>query len=384
MEAALSNNNINAGGSFIERGEQAINVRAVGLVQSTDDIARHRVEDAERDSGARARYRRGPAGTQDPAGPAGQGGPSGPRQGGGRSGCGLRHRAAAQGRRWGQRADGAAREGRFPQQSFPAAGSEDRSAPGSQRPGASDHAHGAAQPDRGNHSGLGDSLYLPRQHTRRTDRHAHDSVLAAVRVALPGFAAHSGQPAFAGRAGFRNDRGGRDRHGGEHRAPAVASRRQSGRDGRAEDQAGRARGAAAGILLDHDYHHRLRADLHAAARGRPPVPANGVDGGLRAVGGAVVLDVSRPGAGQHRVSQGHEGMAQSADVVPHAGLRQGAGRGDPVSLGHGSASRADAGRCDSAGSNHRVGVSAAPGRRRDLGARNAGDEHGSDRGHARS
>jgi cobalt-zinc-cadmium resistance protein CzcA len=39
VETALSNNNINAGGSFIERGEQAINVRAVGLVQSTDDIA---------------------------------------------------------------------------------------------------------------------------------------------------------------------------------------------------------------------------------------------------------------------------------------------------------------------------------------------------------
>ena len=39
VEAALSNNNVNAGGSFIERGEQAINVRAVGLVQTTDDIA---------------------------------------------------------------------------------------------------------------------------------------------------------------------------------------------------------------------------------------------------------------------------------------------------------------------------------------------------------
>jgi cobalt-zinc-cadmium resistance protein CzcA len=39
VEAALTNNNINAGGSFIERGEQAINVRAVGLVQTTDDIA---------------------------------------------------------------------------------------------------------------------------------------------------------------------------------------------------------------------------------------------------------------------------------------------------------------------------------------------------------
>jgi cobalt-zinc-cadmium resistance protein CzcA len=39
VEAAVSNNNVNAGGSFIERGEQAINVRAVGLVQTTEDIA---------------------------------------------------------------------------------------------------------------------------------------------------------------------------------------------------------------------------------------------------------------------------------------------------------------------------------------------------------
>src|SRR5579864_7531711 len=38
VEQALSNNNVNAGGGFIERGEQVINVRAVGLVESTDDI----------------------------------------------------------------------------------------------------------------------------------------------------------------------------------------------------------------------------------------------------------------------------------------------------------------------------------------------------------
>ena len=38
VEQALSNNNVNAGGSFIERGGQAINVRAVGLVQSAEDI----------------------------------------------------------------------------------------------------------------------------------------------------------------------------------------------------------------------------------------------------------------------------------------------------------------------------------------------------------
>ena len=38
VEQALTNNNINAGGGFIERGQQALNVRAVGLMLSTDDI----------------------------------------------------------------------------------------------------------------------------------------------------------------------------------------------------------------------------------------------------------------------------------------------------------------------------------------------------------
>src|ERR1700736_3956831 len=38
VEQALTNNNLNAGGGFIERGEQALNVRAVGLMTNTDDI----------------------------------------------------------------------------------------------------------------------------------------------------------------------------------------------------------------------------------------------------------------------------------------------------------------------------------------------------------
>src|SRR6266849_928794 len=38
VEQALANNNVNAGGSFIEHGAQAINVRAVGLIQTTGDI----------------------------------------------------------------------------------------------------------------------------------------------------------------------------------------------------------------------------------------------------------------------------------------------------------------------------------------------------------
>ncbi|HEV2176707.1 MAG TPA: CusA/CzcA family heavy metal efflux RND transporter [Terriglobia bacterium] len=38
LEQALANNNVNAGGSFIEHGEQAFNVRGVGLMQNTNDI----------------------------------------------------------------------------------------------------------------------------------------------------------------------------------------------------------------------------------------------------------------------------------------------------------------------------------------------------------
>jgi cobalt-zinc-cadmium resistance protein CzcA len=39
IEQSLSNNNTNAGGSFIEDGSQALNVRALGLVRNTQDIA---------------------------------------------------------------------------------------------------------------------------------------------------------------------------------------------------------------------------------------------------------------------------------------------------------------------------------------------------------
>jgi len=38
VEQALTSNNINAGGSFVEYGTQAFNVRAIGLMQTTDDI----------------------------------------------------------------------------------------------------------------------------------------------------------------------------------------------------------------------------------------------------------------------------------------------------------------------------------------------------------
>ena len=39
VEQALSNNNINAGGSYIESGQQALNIRQIGLVRNSGDIA---------------------------------------------------------------------------------------------------------------------------------------------------------------------------------------------------------------------------------------------------------------------------------------------------------------------------------------------------------
>src|SRR5215467_8731553 len=38
VEQAVAANNVNAGGSFIEKGQQAYNVRVVGLMENTDDI----------------------------------------------------------------------------------------------------------------------------------------------------------------------------------------------------------------------------------------------------------------------------------------------------------------------------------------------------------
>ena len=38
VEQALAANNLNGGGSFIEKGQQAYNIRAVGLMQTTDDV----------------------------------------------------------------------------------------------------------------------------------------------------------------------------------------------------------------------------------------------------------------------------------------------------------------------------------------------------------
>ena len=75
VEQQLANNNINAGGSFVETGLQQMNVRTLGLFH---DVAGHRAdgaEDAKRDRSSRQGHRRRGAGPQNPAGTHGPGQP---------------------------------------------------------------------------------------------------------------------------------------------------------------------------------------------------------------------------------------------------------------------------------------------------------------------
>ena len=69
VEQQLTNNNVNAGGSFIEAGLQQINVREVGLVRNVHDIENTVIYDQERHAAPREGYRGGGARSEDPARP---------------------------------------------------------------------------------------------------------------------------------------------------------------------------------------------------------------------------------------------------------------------------------------------------------------------------
>ena len=73
VEQQLTNNNANAGGSFIEAGLQQINIAEVGLVKDVRDIENTVLFDQERHAAAREGHRRRRARTEDPAGPVREG-----------------------------------------------------------------------------------------------------------------------------------------------------------------------------------------------------------------------------------------------------------------------------------------------------------------------
>jgi heavy metal efflux system protein len=69
VEQQLTNNNANAGGSFIEAGLQQINIRKWAWSRNVHDIENTVITDQERHAAAREGYRRRLAGSEDPAGP---------------------------------------------------------------------------------------------------------------------------------------------------------------------------------------------------------------------------------------------------------------------------------------------------------------------------
>ncbi len=69
------------------------------------------------------------------------------------------------------------------------------------------------------------------------------------------------------------------------------------------------RSATAGFLRHQHHHHRLPADLHAGARGRPALQAHGLDGRVRAVGRPALFDADCARAFERHVPQGSPRMA---------------------------------------------------------------------------
>ncbi len=121
-------------------------------------------------------------------------------------------------------------------------------------------------------------LFLFLGNTRGADRRDYDSLRAAVRLNLSRPAPHSGEPALVGRARFRHGGGWRGGHDRKHRAPPQSRERPASHAG--AYPRGGARSTTPGFLRHRDHHHGLSAHLYAAKRGRPPFQTHGLDGGV--------------------------------------------------------------------------------------------------------
>ncbi len=291
VEQQLANNNINAGGSFVEVGLQQMNVRALGLFSSVQDIEQTVLKTQ---SGTALRVKDIAEVTQGPK-------------------IRLGHMARANHMEDGRIIDepdviqGAVlmRKGAEEQPTLDAIHKKvDELNNGILPPGVkvvpmldrSDLLHFTLHTVmhnlvEGHDPGHDHPLPISLQCSRRSDRRAYHSILAAVRVHLAGLEPHSRQSSFAGRAGFRNGGGWRGGHGGKHRPPFEPPQRT--RAGGHRDRTTRRRESireachevqrpvfyAIAIIITA-YH----AHLHAAARGGPAVPAHGLDRGLRPAG----------------------------------------------------------------------------------------------------
>ena len=286
VEQALAANNTNAGGGFIERGEQALNVRAVGLMQTTDDIAATVVKVQ---NGTPVRVRDLAVVVQAPKVRLGQLGKTIRHE----DGTVINDDDVVEGivlLRKGAEADATLdalhqKIAQLNEHQLPAGV---KFVPHLDR---SDLVHYTTHTVLRNLTDgvllvTLDSVSVPGQRSQRADRHHHDSFLTALCRNSAGSQPHSREPAVPGRSGFRHGRGWLGGDGREHSAPRRVRPRQEDISG--DDRHGGARSAKTGFLCPHHHHRFLSADLHPPARGRTPVPADGVDRGVCLAGSVAV------------------------------------------------------------------------------------------------
>ena len=219
VEQQLTNNNVNAGGSFVEAGLQQINVREVGLVRNVEDIENTVLYTK---SGTPLRVKDIAVVAQGPKIRLGQFARAIRREDG-RIVDNDDVVSAWVPMRKGADAEKVAR--RSPQESagnerpYFAPRREDRPLHRSQRPYSFHDPHGAAQPDGRIHPCNDRPVPLSRQCPGRADRRPHDSVFFVVCVDLSRPASHPRESSLPRRPRFRHGggRGGRD--GRKYRPP---------------------------------------------------------------------------------------------------------------------------------------------------------------------
>ncbi len=220
VEQQLANNNINAGGSFIEQGQQQVNVREVGLFRNVQDIEKTVLKTT---NGTALRVKDIAEVVQGPKIRLGQIGKAIRRV----DGKIIDDGDVVEGIVLLQKGDDsdstlAGIHAKVKELNDLILPKGVKVVPFLDRSDllALHHPHGAAQSDRGHHPGGDHPLSLPGECSRRAHRFAHHSVLPALCLDLSRSGPYPGQPAVAGRAGLWH--GGRRRggHGGEHRPPS--------------------------------------------------------------------------------------------------------------------------------------------------------------------
>ncbi len=222
VKQQLAANNTNAGGSFIEQGEQQINVREVGLFTTTNDIAKTVLKTQ---NGTALKVSDIAKVVEGPKIRLGQIGKTIRREDGKLvddgdvvEGVVLLHK--------GDDSDGVLvgihdKVKELNDHILPK-GVRDRSLPRSKRPSQAHDAYGAGKPHRRHLPRLAHPVPLPRQRARRPHRRHYDSLFAALRRHLPRPRPHPRQPALARRARLRHGRRRRGGHGRKHRPPSQS------------------------------------------------------------------------------------------------------------------------------------------------------------------